>query len=103
MKVLVYKFADRSREELEAMFDLQELKQTRVYQEARQEGQAQGIQQEALRLTLRLLHRKLGSLSGGLEEQIRALSVTELEELGEAVLELATESDLQSWLQQIQK
>jgi predicted transposase/invertase (TIGR01784 family) len=37
--ILVYKFPQMSREEIEAMFGLNELKQTRVYQEAREEGE----------------------------------------------------------------
>ena len=37
--ILVYKFPLRSRKEIEAMFSLSELKQTRVYQEAREEGE----------------------------------------------------------------
>ncbi|BAZ00946.1 hypothetical protein NIES37_49440 [Tolypothrix tenuis PCC 7101] len=40
--ILVYKFPQMSREEIEAMFGLSELKQTRVYQEAEQEGKQKG-------------------------------------------------------------
>jgi len=36
--VMVYKFPMLSREEIEQMFSLSELKQTRVYQEALEEG-----------------------------------------------------------------
>ncbi|WP_414579376.1 Rpn family recombination-promoting nuclease/putative transposase [Anabaena sp. CCY 9402-a] len=36
--ILVYKFPQMSRKEIEAMFGLSELKQTRVYQEGKQEG-----------------------------------------------------------------
>jgi predicted transposase/invertase (TIGR01784 family) len=36
--ILVYKFPKMSREEIEAMFGLSELKQTRVYQEGKKEG-----------------------------------------------------------------
>ncbi|BCL38564.1 Rpn family recombination-promoting nuclease/putative transposase [Nostoc sp. MS1] len=36
--ILIYKLPNVSREEIEAMFGLSELKQTRVYQEAKQEG-----------------------------------------------------------------
>ncbi|PLZ86477.1 hypothetical protein CEN45_08230 [Fischerella thermalis CCMEE 5198] len=37
--ILVYKFPQMSRQEIEAMFGLSELKQTRVYQEALEEGE----------------------------------------------------------------
>lgn len=43
--ILAYKFPTMSREEIEQMFSLSELKQTRFYQEAFQEGVEQGIEQ----------------------------------------------------------
>ena len=42
--VLVYKFPKLSRQEIEAMFTYSDLKQTRVYQEAREEGELRGEQ-----------------------------------------------------------
>ncbi|AUT01995.1 flagellar assembly protein H [Nostoc sp. CENA543] len=42
--ILVYKFPQMSRQEIEAMFGLSELKQTRVYQEALEEGERKGEQ-----------------------------------------------------------
>ncbi|MBW4569719.1 MAG: DUF2887 domain-containing protein [Tolypothrix carrinoi HA7290-LM1] len=41
--ILVYKFPKMSREEIEAMFGLSELKQTRVYQEGRLEAKLEAI------------------------------------------------------------
>ncbi|BAY63040.1 hypothetical protein NIES22_31160 [Calothrix brevissima NIES-22] len=43
--ILVYKFPTMSREEIESMFGLSELKQTRVYQEAQEEGRQKGIEE----------------------------------------------------------
>jgi len=40
--IIIYKLPQKSREELEAMFGLSELKQTKVYQEALAEGKAEG-------------------------------------------------------------
>ncbi len=40
--IIVYKFPQKSREEIEKMFGFSELKQTKVYQEAKQEGKAEG-------------------------------------------------------------
>lgn len=40
--VLVYKFTNLSREEIETMFSLSDLKQTKVYQEAKLEGKLEG-------------------------------------------------------------
>ncbi len=43
--ILVYKFPKMSRKEIEAMFGLSDLKQTRVYQEGVEEGKEEGIQE----------------------------------------------------------
>jgi len=43
--ILVYKFPKMSRKEIEAMFGLSDLKQTRVYQEGVEEGKREGIQE----------------------------------------------------------
>ena len=40
--IIVYKLPSKSRQEIEAMFGLSELKQTKVYQEAFQEGRQEG-------------------------------------------------------------
>jgi predicted transposase/invertase (TIGR01784 family) len=41
-KIVIYKFPHKSRQELEAMFNLTEWKQTKFYQEAEQEGEIKG-------------------------------------------------------------
>ncbi|BAY13452.1 hypothetical protein NIES2098_66470 [Calothrix sp. NIES-2098] len=41
--IIVYKFPQKSREEIEQMFGFSELKQTKVYQEAKQEGKLETI------------------------------------------------------------
>lgn len=43
--IIVYKLPQKSREEIEAMLGLSELKQTKVYQEALEEGKQQGLQE----------------------------------------------------------
>ncbi|REJ39783.1 MAG: Rpn family recombination-promoting nuclease/putative transposase [Microcystis flos-aquae TF09] len=43
--IIIYKFPQKSREEIEAMFGLSDLKQTRVYQEALAEGEERGLEQ----------------------------------------------------------
>ncbi|ACK73870.1 conserved hypothetical protein (plasmid) [Gloeothece citriformis PCC 7424] len=96
--IIVYKFPLKSREEIEAMFNLSDLKQTKVYQEALAEGEGIGRQQEGFNLVLRLLNRRIGQISPTLTEQIRGLSVEQLENLGEALLDFGTSSDLRQWL-----
>ena len=72
------------------MLGLSELKQTRVYQDAyqegRQEGHQEGRQEGECHLILRLLTRHIGSIPPGIETQIRALSISQLEALGDTLL-----------------
>jgi predicted transposase/invertase (TIGR01784 family) len=96
--VMVYKFPTLSREEIEQMFSLSELKQTRVYQEALEEGRQEGRRLEALALILLLLKRKLSSLESGVEAQVQALSLAQLEDLGEALLDFRDSEGLLDWL-----
>jgi len=72
-------------------------------EQAIQEGRAEGIREgevrEAVRLVQRLLNRCFGGIPQNLTEQIRGLTVEQLEELGEALLEFESLSDLVSWLE----
>jgi len=97
--VLIYKFPDLSREELEQMLGLNELKQTRFYQEALEEGLEQGRQEGELAVVLRQLRRRLGTVELQLQLQIQQLSSAQLEELAEALLDFSTAEDLVTWLQ----
>jgi len=94
-RIVVYKFPQKSREEIEAMFELSDLKQTRVYQEALAEGETQ----EAEKLVLQLLQHRFGEISLNLSEQIRRLSLVEVENLAKALLDFQSLSDLVSWLE----
>jgi hypothetical protein len=62
------------------------------------EGHEEGRHGEALALVRRLLFRRLGPLTGAAEERLAALSVAQLEDLGEALLDFARPSDLADWL-----
>ncbi len=53
--ILVYKLPKMSRKEIESMFRLSDLKQTRVYQEAVEEGKQEGKQQGAREKSLELI------------------------------------------------
>jgi len=63
-----------------------------------QQGLEQGRQKEAA-LILRLLGRRFGEIPRSLTEQVGALSVERLENLGEALLDLQSLSELVSWLE----
>jgi predicted transposase/invertase (TIGR01784 family) len=99
--IVVYKFPKLNREEIERMFGLSELRRTKVYQEALQEGRQEGRQEGLNRersLILRLLERRVGKVSQKVRSQVLSLSLTELESLGEALLDFSTPSDLNDWL-----
>ena len=59
-------------------------------QRGRQEGLEEGRRQEALALVLRLLARRVGEFEPELQEQIQALAITQIEDLGEALLDFST-------------
>lgn len=110
--IMVYKFIDLSRREVEAMLGLR-LEESRVYQEAkeegrlegrqegRQEGQLEGRQQEAANLVFRLLSRRFGELSQELRERISNLPLSVLEDLSEALLDFGSLDDLLTWLEAV--
>jgi predicted transposase/invertase (TIGR01784 family) len=96
--IVVYKFSELSREEVDAMLGI-ELQQTRVYQEARAEEREIGLQRERA-LILKLLARKLGDVLPQLQSQVSALSIDRVESLGEALFDFNSLDDLESWLNQ---
>ncbi|MCG8364966.1 MAG: DUF4351 domain-containing protein, partial [Pseudanabaenales cyanobacterium] len=73
------------------MLGLSDLKQTRVYQEA--------LEEEARSLVLRILTRKLGEIPQDLQGRIEELSLSQLENLSEALLDFGQMDDLVSWLE----
>ena len=75
--ILVYKFPTMSRKEIESMFGLNELKQTRVYQEGREEGREEGARQEKFRMIPLLL--KLGLSLEEIAEEL-GLSLEEVQQ-----------------------
>lgn len=52
----------------------------------------------SIKFVLRLLPHRIGAIPPEIEAQIRTLSLTQLEELGEALLGFSQLSDLQDWL-----
>ena len=67
-------------------------------QEGRQEGREEGRRIEALELVLRLLRRRFGLAASSSEEAVRALTLEQLESLGEALLDFRSPDDLSAWL-----
>jgi predicted transposase YdaD len=68
-------------------------------QRGRQEGEQMGILKGEQALILRLLSRRIGSISEEMRSQVEALSIVQLEALGEALLDFSEDGDLVRWLQ----
>jgi len=68
------------------------------WQEGVQQGMQRGRQEGEVLLTLRLLQRKFGPLSHEISQQIRNLSISQLENLAENLLDFQTATDLTNWL-----
>jgi predicted transposase/invertase (TIGR01784 family) len=96
--VLMSKFSQLSRQEIEAMFLVSDIKQTRVYQEAKQEGEQEGRQEGERSLLLRILSKRVGKLITRHIESINSLTIAQLEDLGEALLDFGDINDLEEWL-----
>lgn len=75
------------------------MRESAIYQEILQTGRQAG---EAT-LVLRQLTRRFGTLALELRAQISQLSIAQLEELGEALLDFSSMQDLIGWLQTRQK
>ena len=115
--IMVYKFENLSRREVESMLGIT-LKETRVYQEIKEEGREegleqgreegleegleqgieQGIEQATINLVIRQLTKRFGKISQGKIKSISGLPLSVLEELSEALLDFQSLNDLQSWL-----
>ena len=121
--IIVYKFSTLSREEIEMMLGLADLKQTRVYQEGREEGEQIGEQrgqqigeqrgqqigeQRGLRMARRLvrvfLTARFGVLPPELIQQLEAVEDLErLEQLGSAAVSVESLAEFSSILAQGQE
>lgn len=63
-------------------------------------GIEQGIEREAVSFVMRLLRRRFGAIAPDIEERIRSLPVDRIEDLGEALLDFQSATDLRSWIEQ---
>jgi|688.fasta_scaffold464817_1 predicted transposase/invertase (TIGR01784 family) len=102
--ILVNKFPHLGTQEILRMLDLKttDITQSRFYQEVvavgRQEGLQAGLLAGEADLILRQLTRKYGTLTPEVNQQIKALTIAELGDLGEALLDFVEMSDLENWL-----
>lgn len=88
--IIVYKFSNLNREEIEAMLGLN-LEEPRALRDAREEGER--------KIILRQLKRRFGEFSDELQRQVQVLSLERLEALADALLDFSSLVDLEGWLQ----
>lgn len=74
-----------------------------IYQRDREQAIWEGNKQGEERLVLRQLNRRLGEINQSLIESIQQLSIEQLENLGEALLDFSNIADLETWLNQQQE
>jgi hypothetical protein len=99
---LMARFKELSLEEILKMLgELTPLEETRAYRELVAKGKAIGRQegrQREVRLVLRQLQRRIGPLADAQQARVSALADGQLDDLGEALLDFADVTDLNSWL-----
>jgi predicted transposase YdaD len=98
--ILITWFRDKSIPEICAMggITLENLSQSRAYQEIFGLGEARGEAREAAKVALRQLNRRCGTLSETTTARIEALPLEQLEALAEALLDFTGPADLSAWL-----
>ncbi len=69
-------------------------------EQAKEEGRQEGRQQGEQDLIVRLLNRRIGDIDASLIEQVQVLSIEQLENLGEALLDFSSVADLETWFNQ---
>ena len=108
LPMLVQRFPQLTEEQIMVIAGIprEEIRHTRAVQdwlaEGRQEGEARGEARgqarEAAKMTLRLLNRRCGPLTGATTAQIQALPLEQLEALADALLDFQGPADLTAWL-----
>jgi predicted transposase YdaD len=74
------------------------MQQSVIYQEIEQGGIVKGKLAEGQSLILRQLTRRIGDVAPEMRSQIQSLSLSQLEALGEALLDFSEPNDLVNWL-----
>lgn len=67
-----------------------------------EQGIEQGRQEATRSLILRLLVRRVGPLPESIATQLEGLTLTQMESLGEALLDFTGQSDLERWLAEME-
>lgn len=101
---LVYNLRENLRVNQELESDDRELimRLQPLYQQDRERAKQEGREEGEQRLVIRLLNRRIGEIDASLIERIQGLSIEQLENLGEALLDFSSVADLSAWLNQQQ-
>jgi hypothetical protein len=97
LKVILEAKQMREPEEEELIMQLSPLYLEKI-QQAELLGEARGEAKGETRMVVRQLHRRLGEIPPQYLTQIQQLSVSQLEDLGEALLDFSSLTNLESWL-----
>jgi hypothetical protein len=99
---LVYNLRENLRVNQELEADDRELvmRLEPLYQRDREQAKQEGRLEVGQDLILRQLNRRLGEIDASLIERIKRLSIEQLENLGEALLDFSTVVDLETWFNQ---
>jgi predicted transposase YdaD len=100
--ILVNKFPNLTIEDIQKMLDLKtaDITQTRFYQQVLEIGEKKGEKKGQINLIIRQLTHRCGNLTSTQTDKVRELSLTQLEALGEALLDFQNLSDLDNWFLQ---
>jgi hypothetical protein len=102
LKVILEAKQSREPEDEELMMQLSPLYLEKI-QQAELAGEARGEFKGETRMIVRLLNRRLGEVPAQYLTQIQQLNVMQLEDLGEALLDFTTVTDLDSWLSTVDR
>lgn len=69
-----------------------------ILQKGEQRGEQRGLQKGEAAVILRQLTRRFPAINPEIEQRIQGLSITQLDELAEALLDFSSQTDLISWL-----
>jgi hypothetical protein len=99
---LVYNLRENLRVNQELEADDRELvmRLEPLYQRDREQAIQEGNKQGEQRLVIRQLNRRIGEIDASLIERVQGLSIEQLENLGEALLDFSIVADLETWFNQ---
>jgi len=94
LRIVIIKQTNLSDEDQEDVMNL-----STAYLEWEQKTREEAKQEGEQTLIIRQLNRRFGEINPALIQQVQGLSVEQLEELGEALLDFQANADLETWLQ----